>query len=96
MSVINYVKDVLREGLRDLVRDVGDDVNAVISRRLNQIKREIIKDIFGLLIIIIGIGLLSIGSIFFLIESMGLSRTLSFLIIGIIVLFIGIIIKLIR
>ena len=96
MSVIDYVKDILREGFQDLVGDIGEDVNEVISRRLNHLRKQIIRDIFGLLVIIIGIGLLAIGGIFFLIEYLGLNKTLSFLIIGILILFIGILIKYMR
>lgn len=96
MSVISYIKDVLREGFRDIVRDIGEDVNVMVLRKLNQIRKQIIKDIFGILVIIIGVGLLGISAVFFLIEYLTLNKTLSFLIIGVVVLFIGIIIKIMK
>ncbi|MBS3075363.1 hypothetical protein J4429_02795 [Candidatus Pacearchaeota archaeon] len=96
MSVINYIKDILKQGFRDLVRDVGEDINEVVSRRLNRFKKQIFREFIGLSFILMAIGFLSIALIFFLVEYLGFDKTLSFLIIGVIILIIGILIKLIK
>ena len=91
---MDYLKDILRQGLRDLIRDIGDDINEVVSRRLNRLKKQMIREFVGMSFILMSMGFLAIALIFFLVESLGFDKTLSFLIIGVILLIIGILIKL--
>ena len=86
MSIIDYIKDILREGFRDLIRDVGEDINDVVSRRLNRLKKQMVREAIGWSFILMAIGFLAIALIFFLVEYLGFNKTLSFLIIGVILL----------
>lgn len=73
--------------------EIEKEFSRTILRRVYKIKRQIMKELIAIFIILISIGLLAISAIFFLIEYIHLNKTLSFLIIGIIVLIIGILIK---
>ncbi|MDD5193602.1 MAG: hypothetical protein PHF67_03375 [Candidatus Nanoarchaeia archaeon] len=96
MSMIDYIQDILKKSFGALIRDIGDDINYAVSRRLSHLKKQIIREFVGLSFILMAIGLLAIAFIFFLVEYLKFDKTLSFLIIGIIILIIGIVIKLIK
>jgi hypothetical protein len=96
MGIIDYVKEALLAGFKELVKDIERDISRQISFRLDVIRRRIMREIMGVFFILLAIAFLGIALIFFFIEYLGLGKTISFLIVGMIVLFIGLIIKIIK
>ncbi len=100
MGIIDNIRESIEQGLsrvfRDSVRSIEKEILRNILIKVNRIKRQMIKELIAIFIILISIALLAASATFFLIEYMHLNKTLSFLIIGIIVLIIGILIKLIN
>lgn len=96
MGIIDIIKESIELGIKGFIKNIEKEFSHQLVRRIYQIKKQIMKELIAVFIILASIGLLAISSIFFLIEYIHLNKTLSFLIIGIIVLFIGILIKLIK
>ena len=87
-------------GFRDIASSIDKELGKVISHRIEkilvQIKRNLLKEVLFLFISIISICFLSLSGAFFLMEFVVLNKTLSFLIIGIILLIMGFFIRLIK
>ena len=100
MGIWDYIKESVSIGISEFTRvlekELGKTIEIKINHLINNIKRQFMKELLSIFTIIISIGLLSISAVYFLIEYLSFTKTLSFLIIGIIVLLIGIIIKLIK
>jgi len=96
MGIFDYLKESLAAGISEFFKEIEREFSRTIVKRIYQLKRQIMKELIAIFIILISIALLSVSAIFFLIEYIHLNKTLSFLIIGIIVLIIGILIKLIK
>lgn len=94
MGLLDVLKENLLLGLRDFIGNLEREFSMPFIKRLYKIKQQIMKELMALFIIIIAIGLLSLSAVYFFIEYLHLTKTISFLIIGIIFLVIGILIKL--
>ncbi len=93
MGFTDYLGDLLKVGLGKVLRNARDDVFESFNLAIKRTIRKIIKDITGMLLIVAAVIFFAFSLIFFFIEYTGLSKTLSFLIVSIIVLLVGIIIK---
>ena len=100
MGIWDYLKESITMGFREIATSMDKEFGRVLSYRiekiLSQIKRQLFKELLSVFMIIISIGLLSVSAVYFMIEYLSLNKTLSFLIIGIIIMIIGILIKLIK
>jgi hypothetical protein len=94
MGILDYFKETLELGIKGFIKEIEKEFSRTILRKIYYIKKQLIRELIAVFIILISIGLLSIAAIFFLIEYAHLTKTLSFLIIGIILLIIGILMKL--
>ncbi len=65
-----------------------------VERRIKKIERKIISNVRTHLIIGLGLSFLTLSFFFFLVEQLVLSKALSFLVIAVIVLFVGLLLKL--
>jgi hypothetical protein len=93
MGILDYLKESLSAGISDFMKEIEREFSRTILKRVYLIKKQIMKELIAIFIILISLGLLAISAIFFLIEYIHLNKTISFLIIGIIVLIIGIFVK---
>lgn len=93
MSIFDYIQESFYSGIRDIIQKTEKELSRSLQRKIHEIKKKIMKELVAIFIIIISVALLAISGIFFLIEYINLNKTLSFLITGIMVLFIGIILK---
>jgi len=96
MGMFDYIKDAFASGIAQFMNEIEREFSRTILKRVYQIKKQIMKELIAIFIIIISIGLLSVSAVFFFIEYLHFNKTLSFLIIGIIVLIIGIMTKLMK
>ena len=94
MGLLDTIKESISLGIREFIKNIEKEFSGQLMRRVYIIKKQIMKELIAIFIILISIALLSASATFFLMEYLHLSKTLSFLIIGIIVLIIGILIKL--
>jgi len=83
-------------GIRGMTRGVQNEFLMNIFVGLRKFERHFIKEFAGAVIFLIAMVFWALGGLFFLIEYAGLNKTLSFLIIGCILVLIGIIVKLLR
>lgn len=93
MGILNTLKESLALGISDFMKSIEKEFSRQLLKRIYKIKRQIMKELLAIFIILISLALLSASSVFFLIEYLHLTKTLSFLIIGIIILIIGLLIK---
>lgn len=88
-----YIQRKVRDTVSRAVSDLGHDVYRDLSYQVQLYKRKIVKDLVSIAILLVSIVFLALAVIFSMIEYLGLSKTLSFGIIGIVLLLIGIILK---
>lgn len=96
MGFLDYLRNQIRNGASELVKDVRQEISHKINLEISKIQQRIMRELSSLAILLIGIIFLSIAVVYFFIEYLLLTKTISFLIVGVILLFIGIIIRLIK
>ncbi len=94
--MLDYIKQLLFKEYKHMMDMVQDDINKRVLNVIYEIKRDIFKEIMVLFMFFISIVLLAIGGVFFFIEYVNLDKTISFLIIGVFVLFLALIFKLLK
>ena len=96
MGIGNLIKDYFYDMFSKMTRDMpslGDRLISRINFEIRRTERRIMKNLAALFILLLSFAMLAFSAIFFLIEYIHLTNTLSFLAIGIILLLIGIIIR---
>ena len=93
MRILDYFKESIKLSFREFVKDLEKELMHSFSKKIYYFKKQIIKELMGIMILLISITFLGISIVFLLIEYLNLTKTLAFGIIGIILLIIGIIIK---
>lgn len=96
MGLWDYLKDIIFSNVRGTFRDIEQDVTIYIERSMNEFKRRMISSLVNVLIFSIAIILIIISIAFALIEYLNLGGALSFLILGVFLLLIGVIVNLIN
>jgi VIT1/CCC1 family predicted Fe2+/Mn2+ transporter len=93
MGIFDYVKEIIFSNLRGTFRDIEHDVSIYLDRKIRRFERRIIHGMASFLIFSIAAIFLIIAAVFALIEYLNLGLSLSFLIIGVFLLLIGVIVK---
>ncbi len=88
-----FIFSRIEKSLKSAVKDVEKDFMREISIRANHFKRRFIKELICLTILLISLIFLAFAILFLLIEYLDLSKTISFAIMGIVLLIIGLIDK---
>lgn len=96
MGIIDTIKESIQIQIRDFIANLEKEVSRPFIIRFDRIKRKVMREVLGLFVMIIGILMLSFALVYFFIEYMQLTRTLSFLIIGAALLIIGLILRLMK
>lgn len=96
MGITDYVKDFVESKVRKAIRMAEHEVVHGVVSGIKGFTHYLMRQFFATIIIIGSIGLLTLASISFCIEYLALTRTLAFLIVGILLLLIGMVIKLQR
>lgn len=95
MALLDYIKDALGLNLRGVVKDLQEDISRSVSAKIDSIQRNIMRKFVSLFFILLAILFLAASTAFLFIEYFNLSKTISFLVLGIILMFIGLIVRLI-
>ena len=93
MSLLEYIKTFTNENIGRILRNVEDRIvhlaDVAVARTTHHVKKQLISLFFMLLSFL----LFSIAAVFFLIEYLNLTKTLSFLLLAFLILIIALILK---
>ena len=96
MSLSDYIKEIFGFSLKKISEDIQENITKTIDFHLRIIQRNITKHIISISIMILSLMFLAISVVFLFIEYFNLTKTISFLIVGIILLFAGLIVRLLK
>lgn len=99
MGILDLIKDTSRGFLRDIYNQapkLTEKIVYQIKLEVWKLEKKLIKDLTALFIFMLSFSAFILAALFFFVEYINLTKTLSFLIIGIILLIIGIFLKLMR
>ncbi|MEM0465517.1 MAG: hypothetical protein QXW97_02340 [Candidatus Pacearchaeota archaeon] len=96
MKIIEYLKNIANLGISNFLRSIEKEITIRIIKKIRHFERYFIKSLIAVSVILTGIIFVSISATFLLIEYLKFTKTLSFAIIGFILILIGIIVKLIK
>ncbi len=94
MGILDSITKQLKDNATSLARSVRHELFHKINMEITRIQKRMMKQLTSLVIVLTAIVFLAVAAVNFFIEYLLLTKTLSFLIIGILLLLIGIIIKL--
>ena len=90
---LNYIFQIASESVFSKVGEGAEIVMNRIDNRIIRIERRIIRRIYSLILIVFGGLFLALALFSFMKEFLGLSSTLAYFFIGIIILLIGVLLK---
>ncbi len=93
MGFREFLKNAADEAFLNFLQKSKQSISRGIEIEIWKFKKKMFKDLFSIFVIMLGVMSLLLSGLFAMIEFLNFSKTLSFLIIGIIFLIIGIIIK---
>ena len=96
MGIITEFKEGLRKGISQFTNEVKRDFLMKVNYEVKRIESKFIRTGIFLTCLMMGLLFISVAVCYFFIEYLELSRSISFLIVGVIILFIGVISKFIR
>ncbi|GEM_PF-3836904 len=99
MVFLNFLKKIAKSAVYNFIEDLENSEDRIIykiKKNVIDLQRRFILNVFSSLILLASLIFISIALVFLLVEYFSLTKTLAFGIIGLILLFLGIIIKLRR
>ena len=94
MAFIDYFKDFANNRLKKTLRHFEEDLFEMIELGARRASRYVMRELLGIVFIASAVIFLCIAATFFFIEYLTVSRTVAFLIMGIVLLLVGVIVKL--
>ena len=91
MTISHYIKEALRESLKGIFEGVQGDLSKRINRTMIRFENKIARKILSFFILSFALLFLAASAVFLLIEYIGLNKTESFAIAGVLLLLIGVI-----
>ena len=68
MGFMDYIKESFSVAINGFMKEIEKEFSRTVLRRINHFKRQIMKELIAIFIILISIALLAISAIFFLIK----------------------------
>jgi hypothetical protein len=96
MGIIDWVKETAKETINGVTEGVGREITMRVRQEVARIKKEIIRKLVAVELMMISGLLLLFALIFFMIDYLQISRSLTLLIVGVIMLITGLIINIRR
>lgn len=99
MVFLNFLEKITKNLIYKIMEGIENSEDRIIykiKKSIIDIQRRFILNVFSSLVILISLTFLSIALVFLLLEYLALTKTLAFGIVGLMLLFFGIIIKLMR
>lgn len=96
MGIADYIKDFLESKVRKAIRMVEHEFLHDLVYGIKGFTRYVMRQFLATLLIAAALGALALALLAFFVEYLALTKTLAFLIIGILLLLIGLVLKLQR
>lgn len=93
---MDFLKEGLQKGVGRFTNEIAEDVKRKVSAEVRRVKGVFIRASLTVVLFAIGIIFITFALSYFFIDYIQLSRTISFLIVGVIALLVGVIVKLIK
>lgn len=96
MGLIDYFRDLIGINISRTLENIENEAVHRLNVMTGRVVNRVIREIVSIFLILFAVALLSIACVFLFIEYFALTKTVSFLIVGIIVLFFALIIKMMK
>lgn len=91
-----YISGFIKKFLRNIGKYAEEEIHAVVRVAARRASSYIIRQLVAVMILSTSVLFLLLAFLFFLIEYLAFTKTMAFLVVGVVLLFIGIIAKTIR
>ena len=96
MGLVDYITDFLGMNFNKALHNIEREVLYKIESGAHRIVKKAVRTLMSAVIVLFAIMFLALSAVFLFIEYFGLTKTISFLIVGVIILFVALIIKITR
>jgi len=96
MALLDFIRKKVKKGTAEILEEIRKEVSHKINLEIAYMQRRIVRELISITVLLASIIFLVISAAYFLIEYFMLSKTLAFLIVGIILLLVGIILRIIK
>ena len=93
MGLIDYFRDLVRISLSRNLRSIENEVMYQINIATQKIVHRIVREMVSVFLLLFAVAFLAFAFVFLFIEYFALTKTISFLIVGVIILFFALIIR---
>lgn len=93
MSLLNFIGESAGNFLKKMMMNQGQDIIYRAKLEMWRFQRRLIKSMIAVFVLLLAFVALVFAAIFYLIDYVSLGRTLTFLIVGVILLIIGVMLK---
>ena len=93
MAIVDFLKESFGSFFSNMMHNKKEEMIYKIRLEMWKFQKKMMKTIISAFILLMSFGLLALAAVFYLIEYVHLSKTFSFLILGIVLLVIGILLK---
>lgn len=96
MGLIDYFRDLARISLSRGLKNIEDEVTYRINIATQKVANRIVKKMVSVLLLLLAVAFLAFAFVFLFIEYFALTKTISFLIGGVVILFFALIIRMMK
>ena len=96
MGLLDYVKDLIGMNFSRTLRSIENEVMYRIDVATQKVVNRVAREMVSVFLILFSVAFLALASVFLLIEYFTLTKTISFLIVGVIILFFALIIRMMK
>jgi hypothetical protein len=83
----------IENSIKDILQNTEKEISRGIAIKMRRFKRNLIKEMIGIFILLVALIFLALAVLYLLVEFAGLNKTMSFAVIGIILLVIALLFR---
>jgi len=96
MGLLDYVKDLVGMNFSRTLRSIENEVMHRIDVATQRVVNRVVREMVSVFLILFAVAFLALACVFLLIEYFALTKTISFLIVGVIILFFALVIRMMK
>jgi hypothetical protein len=96
MGLFDYLRDLIGMSFSNTLKNIEDEAMYRINAVTQKVVHRIVREMISVLLILLAVTFLALASVFLFIEYLALTKTISFLIVGAVILFFALILKMIK
>jgi hypothetical protein len=96
MGLFDYLRDLIGMSFSNTLKNIEDEAMYRINAVTQKVVHRIVREMISVLLILLAVTFLALASVFLFIEYFALTKTISFLIVGAVILFFALILKMIK